>query len=288
MLGYMPSTHTTVTLLRSCKFEPHCYPCTLTLTSFVSSLRSPSPPYITPPHPFLRTMKRNSTTSSSRRRATRPSLDSPTLQPSTSSRSRVHRDSFSYHWIFRSNIPKRRSLLFPNEIQKRNFFGMGEVFGVLANVRVLSVLRLSPRSPHASCTACTNPQIPNRSQESVGTDPQRFDRSQGTSTDQADAHFFTSTALCIFPPADRSQGNREHSYGSAQLDCCFWSQLDREGMCFVFSDTVYVPEFTDPYLLPSMGDSRLRFYDKYSQIPAIMYYISTFGSLVLPIWPVFK
>jgi hypothetical protein len=94
-------------------------------------------------------MKRTSTTaSSSRRKTVRPSLESPTLRPSTSSRSRVHRDNFSYHWIFRSNIPKRRSLLLANDIQKRNFFGMGEVFGVLVNVRIFALLEISL---NASC-----------------------------------------------------------------------------------------------------------------------------------------
>lgn len=40
-------------------------------------------------------------------------------------------------WLFRSNIPRhRRSFLGP-DIQKRNFFGMGEVLSVLANVRHL-------------------------------------------------------------------------------------------------------------------------------------------------------
>ena len=135
VLGYTPLTHEPSPV----HFEPHCYPCTPTLTSFPPLLAFPIPhlhhTLLFPPP----AMKRNSTTSSSRRRADRPSpsLESPTLQPSTSSRSRVHRDGFSYHWIFRSNIPKRPSLLFPNEIQKRNFFGMGEVFGVLANVRLL-------------------------------------------------------------------------------------------------------------------------------------------------------
>lgn len=38
---------------------------------------------------------------------------------------------------------------------------------------------------------------------------------------------------------------------------------------------------------PSMGDSRPRFYGTCSQIPAIMYFISTFGSLASPIWQVY-
>ena len=49
---------------------------------------------------------------------------------------------------------------------------------------------------------------------------------------------------------------------------------------FIPSDIHHVSEIIDPYLPPSMGDSRPRFYDMYSQTPATMYYISTFGSLV--------
>jgi len=41
----------------------------------------------------------------------------------------------SMQWLFRSNIPRhRRSILGP-DLQKRNWFGMGEVLSVLANVR---------------------------------------------------------------------------------------------------------------------------------------------------------
>jgi len=149
----------------------------------------------------------------------------------------------------------------------------------------LSALKTFPRSSHTSCAACTNPQILNRGQESTGTDPQRFDGSQGTSADQADTHFFTSPTLCIFSSADRSQGDREHSRWPAQLDCRFWRQFYRKGAFHVCGHMLYLG-FTDPYLLPSMGDSRPQFYDMCSQIPAIMYYISTFGSLVSRIWPV--
>jgi hypothetical protein len=41
----------------------------------------------------------------------------------------------SMHWMFRSNIPRRRNSFLPNEIQKRNFFGMSDIFSVLMNVR---------------------------------------------------------------------------------------------------------------------------------------------------------
>ncbi|KAG6914846.1 hypothetical protein DXG01_014978 [Tephrocybe rancida] len=49
--------------------------------------------------------------------------------PSSAPRSRVP----SIHWLFRSNIPRRRRSFLPADIQKRNFFGMGEIVGVLSN-----------------------------------------------------------------------------------------------------------------------------------------------------------
>ncbi|KAF5392750.1 hypothetical protein D9757_000843 [Collybiopsis confluens] len=39
----------------------------------------------------------------------------------------------SMHWLFRTNIPRRRSSYYPNDKQKRNFFGIGEIVGVLTN-----------------------------------------------------------------------------------------------------------------------------------------------------------
>lgn len=40
------------------------------------------------------------------------------------------------HWLFRSNIPRRRGMPMPTDVRKRNFFGIGEIIGVLANVRI--------------------------------------------------------------------------------------------------------------------------------------------------------
>ncbi|KAF9267949.1 hypothetical protein L218DRAFT_970745 [Marasmius fiardii PR-910] len=37
------------------------------------------------------------------------------------------------HWLFRTNIPRRRSSYYQPDIRKRNFFGMGEIIGVLTN-----------------------------------------------------------------------------------------------------------------------------------------------------------
>ena len=96
-----------------------------------------------------------------------------------------------------------------------------------------SVLKIFPRSSHTSRAAWANPQISNRGQDPAGTNPQRSHRSQGTSADQADTHFFTSTALCIFPSGGRSQGHREYSYGSTQLDRRLWRQFDRKGGFYV-------------------------------------------------------
>ena len=63
---------------------------------------------------------------------------------SHSHRSSVYRTSFhgsatatsQLSWLFRSNIPPRRGMSLPNEVQKRHLFGLGEIIGVIANVRV--------------------------------------------------------------------------------------------------------------------------------------------------------
>ncbi|KAJ7507182.1 hypothetical protein B0H11DRAFT_1970618 [Mycena galericulata] len=50
------------------------------------------------------------------------------VQPHTRNQS-----SIPVHWFFRSNIPRRRTSFLPADMQKRNFFGLGEIVGVLAN-----------------------------------------------------------------------------------------------------------------------------------------------------------
>ncbi|PPQ77918.1 hypothetical protein CVT25_015393 [Psilocybe cyanescens] len=51
-------------------------------------------------------------------------------QPSSQShRSRIE----PIQWLFRSNIPRRRTSYISVDVQKRNFFGMGEIIGVLTN-----------------------------------------------------------------------------------------------------------------------------------------------------------
>lgn len=46
----------------------------------------------------------------------------------------------SMHWLFRSNIPRRRTSYIAPDINKRNFFGMGEIIGVLTNVKFFLLL----------------------------------------------------------------------------------------------------------------------------------------------------
>ncbi|KAF7366723.1 hypothetical protein MSAN_00930400 [Mycena sanguinolenta] len=41
--------------------------------------------------------------------------------------------SIPVHWFFRSNIPRRRTSFLPADMQKRNFFGLGEIVGVITN-----------------------------------------------------------------------------------------------------------------------------------------------------------
>ena len=57
----------------------------------------------------------------------------PQAQPSESHIS-------SFHWLFRSNIPRRRTSYLPPDINKRNFFGMGEIITVHASVKFTSSL----------------------------------------------------------------------------------------------------------------------------------------------------
>lgn len=53
----------------------------------------------------------------------------------------------SIHWLFRSNIPRRRASYLAPDIHKRNFFGMSEIIGVLANVSSLSIFAGSINKP---------------------------------------------------------------------------------------------------------------------------------------------
>lgn len=56
-------------------------------------------------------------------------------------RTSVHSSSTTLHlsWLFRSNLPPRRGMPLAVDVQKRSFFGVGEIIGVLANVRTLAL-----------------------------------------------------------------------------------------------------------------------------------------------------
>ncbi|KAL0946076.1 hypothetical protein HGRIS_012348 [Hohenbuehelia grisea] len=74
----------------------------------------------------------------SRNRTLRKPASSARNQVSSSRRSSAiypssRRSPFSAHWLFRSNIPRRPGQYLPADPQKRNFFGMGEIFSVIAN-----------------------------------------------------------------------------------------------------------------------------------------------------------
>ncbi|EGO01030.1 hypothetical protein SERLA73DRAFT_50217 [Serpula lacrymans var. lacrymans S7.3] len=43
------------------------------------------------------------------------------------------RQTSTIHWLFRSNLPNRRSSVYSTDLGRRNFFGMGEIFSVLTN-----------------------------------------------------------------------------------------------------------------------------------------------------------
>ncbi|KAI0795527.1 hypothetical protein C8Q75DRAFT_712191 [Abortiporus biennis] len=73
-------------------------------------------------------------------RVARPHLQTTLQRARTYSQSQSRRSSLhgsptaiQLSWFFRSNIPRRRGHPLPTDVQKRNFFGMGEIIGVLAN-----------------------------------------------------------------------------------------------------------------------------------------------------------
>jgi hypothetical protein len=75
------------------------------------------------PSPFINPIRQGDCMSSSNRKLRKAA---PQPQP----RSRLP----SIHWLFRSNIPRRRTSYISTEVHKRNFFGMGEILGVITKV----------------------------------------------------------------------------------------------------------------------------------------------------------
>ncbi|CAL1709617.1 unnamed protein product [Somion occarium] len=84
-------------------------------------------------------MTRTNNTASNTRLA-KPHLQSTTRRAGTYSQSQSRRSSLhgspttlQVSWFLRTNLPRRRGSTLPADFQKRTFFGMGEIVGVLAN-----------------------------------------------------------------------------------------------------------------------------------------------------------
>lgn len=90
---------------------------------------------------------------------------------SQSHRSSVYRNSLPgsttatghLSWLFRSNLSGRRGMSLPNEVQKRHFFGLGEIIGVIANVRAIQFISL--RALCSAPVACRDTPLSNRVEE---------------------------------------------------------------------------------------------------------------------------
>lgn len=81
------------------------------------------------PRPLVSMNRSNSTASSAKLRKSPQRYQLHHQQ--TQTRTRVPEP---VHWLFRSNIPRRRTSFIPVDPRKRNFFGIGEIVGVLKNV----------------------------------------------------------------------------------------------------------------------------------------------------------
>lgn len=107
------------------------------------SLSSTPSPYRAQSRSRNMTRTNNSTSASPSTRVDRSYLQgnaqrARTYSQSQSRRSSVHGSAaLQIHWLFRSSLPRRRGSSSPIDNQKRTFFGMGEIIGVLANVSVI-------------------------------------------------------------------------------------------------------------------------------------------------------
>lgn len=94
------------------------------------------------------TMSRRTTNNNGNNVLARPAGPTPrtrALSPPASRRTSVYTTigeggTVQLHWLFRSNIPRRRGMPMPTDVRKRNFFGIGEIIGVLANVRITIII----------------------------------------------------------------------------------------------------------------------------------------------------
>lgn len=158
----------------------------LTTSSLGLHLRSPSPGVI-----MART---GGTSSNTNIRINRPHPQNAAQRARTYSQSQsrrssvyrtsIHSSSTTLHlsWLFRSNLPPRRGMPIPADIQKRTFFGVGEIIGVLANVSSTTIYFL-PRS-HEPSQAIGNTSLLDGVQEDVGGNEERAGRSSGAGSTQ--------------------------------------------------------------------------------------------------------
>jgi hypothetical protein len=110
------------------------------------SSHRPSPPVLHSSPCATGDMARTGSTSLNNNRVNRPSHQNATQRVRTYSqtqsrrssmyRASIHSSSTTLHlsWLLRSNLPPRRGMPLPGDVQKRHFFGVGEIIGVLANV----------------------------------------------------------------------------------------------------------------------------------------------------------
>lgn len=84
-----------------------------------------------------------------------------------------HSESYlpSLHWIFRSNIPRRRTSNLSPDINKRNFFGMGEIITVLTNVKLNFTMPFGPTTNYFELIlpSLQKPPAPSRSLRNFST-----------------------------------------------------------------------------------------------------------------------
>ncbi|KAH8101751.1 hypothetical protein BXZ70DRAFT_931783 [Cristinia sonorae] len=132
--------HEPIRLTRSLSSLPFPSAFTLRPSYFAPNLiLSPSPSYLSHP-PVI--MPRTDNTVVNTTRLARPTTQSNAHRNSTYSLSQSRRSSLhgatatalQISWLFKANIPRKRGAISHTQThQKRTFFGMGEVIGVLAN-----------------------------------------------------------------------------------------------------------------------------------------------------------
>ena len=124
----------------------------------------------------------------------------------------------SFHWLFRSNIPRKRSSYISVNPQRRNFFGMGEILGVLTNVGViLCQLSILVNLYYPASRDCS---LSYRIQEASGRSPKRDKREQRTFSAQAKTYILQIT--WFFSPSSRNASYRTCDGRRTFIYSSFW------------------------------------------------------------------